>query len=793
MLEFFRKYQTYFFLMITVVIVISFSFFGTYNAIPASSIHEQIAFTAIDGTQVSRRELEEMVVFISSDNEDKTILGGIWGPNFLNNGVISKDILETGLANNLIAAYPELVQADLELRLEKEKRFNLYAHPRANFISVDGAWSYIAPEMKTDYDILTKSNDAISPNAFTARVDLYLNEKKFPPQLLKQVLRYQQKQFSWIAPDPNLDRMDLSLFGYHSLSDWFGPRFVRMTAEFIINASKIASEKGYVVSKEEAVADLQRNAEISFKQNLKNPQLGVSNSHEYLQEQLRRLSMDQTKAVKIWQQVMLFRRLFHDIGDAVLIDPITYQQFYAFAKETVQGDLYKLPAEFRFADYRQMQKLEIYLKNISKNYKNDLTLPAQFLTQDQIKKKTPGLVEKKYTLLVTQVAKKSLQAKVPLKEIWNWEVEEKNWEKLKKEFPDLGIKKGSTRDERLASLDDLDNKTRGRVDLFASTAIIDAHPEWITEALQNTEPKAMNIGIRLQGGRTLFGLENREELLKLLEQAPLVNEIATTEEAKQAQEKLSLFSGDNHVFYRIAVVARDPKEEILSFAEANKEGVLDQLLDQELEEYYTKNRQAKGDLFQNTDKTWKLYADVTTQVADLYFEKLLGDIKADYQKANSKEKVQQLTNDRLASLRFYSHMRDAKEKLLQEKPKASKDPLALQWALEKIDYKTDRSQEAGDIDVAELFVLPESSWTLVHAPVNGDLYFIKLEKRAPTQDQEGQIAMLNEAKDLLSDEAQQAYSRRFIEELKSKGAISLDYLNNGIDSDDEMSEPEPAS
>lgn len=63
MLQFFRKYQTYFFAVITVVIIISFSFFGTYNTLPANAIHEQVTFTAVDGSEIKRMELDEMILF----------------------------------------------------------------------------------------------------------------------------------------------------------------------------------------------------------------------------------------------------------------------------------------------------------------------------------------------------------------------------------------------------------------------------------------------------------------------------------------------------------------------------------------------------------------------------------------------------------------------------------------------------------------------------------------------------------------------------------------------------------
>lgn len=82
MLEFLRKHQRYFFFVITVVIIISFSFFGTYSTVNTEYPHEQMVVKTVDGTNVSRQELDEMATFISTDSQDKLILGGIWGPNF---------------------------------------------------------------------------------------------------------------------------------------------------------------------------------------------------------------------------------------------------------------------------------------------------------------------------------------------------------------------------------------------------------------------------------------------------------------------------------------------------------------------------------------------------------------------------------------------------------------------------------------------------------------------------------------------------------------------------------------
>ena len=98
MLQLFRNYQKYIYLVVTVVIIISFSFFGTYSTMNTGPQREaMIVFTAIDGQGVSRKEVEALAQFLATDAEDKLMVGGGWGPNFFNDGVIKNDFLKTGL------------------------------------------------------------------------------------------------------------------------------------------------------------------------------------------------------------------------------------------------------------------------------------------------------------------------------------------------------------------------------------------------------------------------------------------------------------------------------------------------------------------------------------------------------------------------------------------------------------------------------------------------------------------------------------------------------------------------
>ncbi|MBA3814993.1 MAG: SurA N-terminal domain-containing protein, partial [Parachlamydiaceae bacterium] len=802
MLDLFRRYQKYLYIAITIVIVISFSFFGTYSTLSNNSFREQIAFTTVDGTSIPRHELDEMVTFIGTDSLDKLLLGGAWGPNFLNSGVIKQDFLETGLAAMLIEQYPTELQKDLETRFEKEKRFSLYRNPQTPSIGVEAAWNNFSPAMKTHYDALKANQNPLSTNAINSRIALFLGERQFPASLLRQVIRYQEKQYGNLSPDRQLEQIDLSLFNYHTLEDWFGPRFTRLVAQFIMNASIIAEQKGYQVSKADALADLMKNSEASFQQNARNPQLAVANSQEYFNEQLRRLNMDSNKAAKLWRQVLLFQRYFQDVGSSMFVDPHTFAKMDSYALEGVEGEMFHLPKEMRLANFQSLQKFEIYLNAVSKRGESEkdlMLLPTKFLSVDEISKSTPELVQKRYILEIASVDKKALQSKVTVKDTWNWEVEDKNWELIKKQFPDLKAKSANTRDERFAVLDALDDKMRSRIDAYARSAFTDSHPEWIDIALDEAPVKKMTVGLHPNGGVLLnINLAYGKDLLPQLDALPslMLQQAELTPAVKAAAEKFATTSADGNTYYRIAVIERVPELEIMTFAEANNEGALDKLLDKKLEAYYKKIREADATEFQQADKSWKPLNEVKTEVAERYFEKTLKAIQTSYAAAIAPEKApQKLINDYAATLRFFAYMQNAKNQMqktsatmaeLSSEPNQAisnegslPEHMALedQWKLVRNAYKTTRSDSDNLLDHSELFALADNSWTKVNAPANGDINFFHLDRKISEPDPKAVAKSVTKARQLLSTEAQQKLMMLTLKEIKTKNAISLEYLD----------------
>lgn len=788
MLGFLRKHQKYFFVMITIVIVISFSFFGTYGTLGGNNIHEQVAFTTIDGTNISRGQLEEFAQFISTDQDDSKMYGGSLGPNFLNDGVIKQDFLETGLAAILIQEFEPDFKNDLMSKHSREAHFKPYTHPDAPFVSSKTVWNYFAPDIIQNLSSVQRETNPSSKEAIKAKIALYLAEKKLPSPYLKQILLHQEKQYSWLPHDENLEYLDLSLFGYHTPDDWFGPKFTRLIAQFIMNSAQIAEQKGYKVSKEEALADLIRNARISFKENQSSPNMAAANPNDYLQQQLMRMRLDRTQAVNIWQQVLLFRRLFQDVGNAVLVDRNTYDAFNEFANETTVGSLYRLPEDLRLGDFESLPQFETYLNSIAKRSREDqakLTLPSKFFSPEEIAKKTPELVHKRYLIDVAKTSQKAIEAKVTVRDTLEYEISDANWETLQKQFPELGIKVAKTAEERLDALDSLDQMARSRVDHFARKAIAKAHPEWINDALTGQQLKKEAVSIRLRGESPAFmGLKNGEELIKLLDAAPV----------GEASPSLSKITFDNENFYRIIVLDRSEGLEVLTYREAKESGVLDQLLDQKLEPFYVQIRNDNPQSFQNEDNSWKPLAEVRQKVSELYIEPVAKAIKARY------PQQEQLSSNRLASLRLYAMLEQAKGEIEKSfsnesnwlksetaSPEANKlaqaEPLSNQWKLEKKEMKLARNEQSSLPHYDELFALPSGSISKVFDAPNGDLYFFAvLGKGVDKENQENFQEQIARARFLLGSEAEQRLLYELLPQIKAKKAISFGYVNSEVES-----------
>lgn len=540
MLQFFRRHQKFFFLFITIVIVVTFSLFGTYQAF-APSTGER---SEEEGSYVS-----QMARFL--DTEQWMVSRQFFATNFLNDGVLSKEFLETGMADLVMEAYPEQFQID-PTHLEREKNYLPYKHPYLPALSAEAIWSVFAPEIPIK--LLALQN---GKGSFKDRKELFLAQKNFPAAFLSQVIRYQEQSNPTAPIDPRLRKEDVALFGYQNISDWFGEAFVEALAEKIIQTANLARKLGYRASKDELLAELVARSQETY-QGLKGKMdLPIESGYELFQVYLRQTGLSAQKALKIWEDVTLFRKLMHEVGAAAFTDSLPLSQFYAFAYENATVELYQMASGCKLQSLEELKKLEVYLDAVGKK-SAPLDIPSEYLPLSTIEANAPELVGKRYELSFAHVSKKALQAKVSVKETIQWECDPKNWKQIQKQFPELAQKKGSPYE----ILEGMDQKGKKLIDVYARKQIVDAHPEWIEEALKGAALEEKQLFLSSGTQKPFEGIENVSHFGAALE----------------AQNEHIGYTQDGYHYYRFVVEKKSEAKEILTYKEALKEGILDKLI-----------------------------------------------------------------------------------------------------------------------------------------------------------------------------------------------------------------------
>ena len=115
-------------------------------------------------------------------------------PNFLNDGVIEKDFLSSGLAVMLSRSYFEEVRPDLDERIKKIHHFRPYAHPSSAQISAENAWGRFAPDFLKRFRLLKEKSHQPTSESLALMSQLYLDQAGLPPDLLRQILQMQQSR-----------------------------------------------------------------------------------------------------------------------------------------------------------------------------------------------------------------------------------------------------------------------------------------------------------------------------------------------------------------------------------------------------------------------------------------------------------------------------------------------------------------------------------------------------------------------------------------------------------------------
>jgi GcvH upstream region-like protein len=779
MLNFFRKHQKYFFFVITAAVIVSFCFFGTYSTMGQQEIAaDRPIGQGVNGKPLMQREVAALATLIASSPYDGWAKDKGGMPNFLNDGVVEKDFLSNGLGVILAKRYFSELKPDLDQRVKKIHSYRPYVHPYSSQISAEGAWSRFSPQLLEHYRLLKGRSDQATAETLAFMCRLYVDQAMVPAEVLKQMLALQQNQLG-VAPDPHLANANLHLFGFQSMEEWFGPKFVSLVAQFITNAAQIAEERGYQVKTEEIRASLFQNICSGYEHFARNAKLPAEEAERYYQMKMRSLGFDENTLLSSWKKVILFRRLFEEGSASVLIDPLAYQQFDGFARENVHVSLYQLPTALQFPDFRSMLKFQVYLEGISADssrLRTDLRLPTQIASLEQIEKKAPELVERQVEIEWSSVSKEELSRSISIKETWGWETSDSNWELLKKNFTPLTPSKAQTKEERLSALSALDEKVRSDIDQFARLKMIDEQPMQMKLSLEMASVEQASISLKQKG--TVFGiagLKESSELIQLLAQASL-----KAEAPNAASEKLLSYSAGGDRLYQIQVVSRGTEKKVLAFAQASSDGTLDLLLDKKLEESYPDVRKRDPKAFQQINGQMKPFKEVRDQVAKAVFADLLKSIEENYRSAYGflPGKEGDLPFHFYSNARLLTFMKEA-HLALSLSPEDSSwlkqegEELAKQWLLEKQEKWIERCTQT-PFSKEEMFTLNSQDWSSVKVGERGAIAFYCVQERGPAKNKP--VVSVEQGHQILSFDAKRDMMLQVLEKIGQKKAIDLSYL-----------------
>lgn len=686
MLQFFRRYQKFFFVIVTFFIVISFSFFGTSSAInPRENVPDKEIGKLVDGSTLKEQRLYGLVRLLQNGIEE-----GGRSTNLLNDSVVHKDLILTGLGEILAGHHFENFESELSERWRRAKNYSPYVHPNAPHISAKAIWGQMAPQINDLLEEVRKAPEQFSKEQLPLLFSLYCAQAEFPQPLLLQMLYYQQMQGGQVRPDPGLPSANVGLFGFQTIEDWFGTKFVEEIGKFILNAACIAREEGYIVKKDEAHIDLIRNVYLSLKMFDQENTPTNEQAQNAFANQIRSLGLSDTDAIALWGEVLHFRRLFNEVGESVFLDRLAIEQFKDFAKPLCTIKNYRLPSELEFSTFREMLKFQRYVEVA---YEGDyLGLPKAKRDIEVVRAEHPELVFKPCKVEMSTVTKEEVAARISLKQTWDWEAEEKNFALLQNEYPVLADAAASSIEERMEALDALSELTRFTVDKFARLALVAEHPQWIDDALSSAEREKRTLKVRIAGGELPL---SGEHFLALLEGQDAV---------------LSHYTTDEEVFYSIHVDEMGAGWHLLSLAESSRDGTLDSMLDSLLE---VANQELNLD--DSEAVATKIYSDLIASIGlarenldevaihrfDRYLEKMrdlaINDESAFTAAQNQSfwpldERTEQLTNDAITlEMGEFSPVSDRQFYQFLEKEKASASEAEIAEAKEHL--KADAEQK----------------------------------------------------------------------------------------------------
>jgi hypothetical protein len=541
MYKFFRKYQRFFIIFIAGVIIVVFTFFGTYNrGVRFYKERDKKIGKSFDKRDIFLSEIEKISFFLSFEEAffSKTTL---------------QELIEIGIAKELFKKYFEVLKGDFESRFKRVKNYTPYVHPQISLISAKNVWKRYNLSTKELLEKLQKK-EKFDVDAFELLLKLYLEQKKFSPNSLKQVLLFEERQYKAMQ-DVGLFRDDLFLFGFSNIFDWFGKNFIDLVSQFIINGSRLAENQVGAVNFNEARLELLKKV----------------GKRKILQKNEKTL-------VAIFQKVYTFQKYLNFISDNVFVDNLCHNEIFSFFSEKAKIKLFSLPSYLRFKSSDEFYKFLFYLKKTKKEFSPFLLHSHKSV--EELEKEVPEFLERKFVLGIKKVNKSDIGLRIGERKLWDWQVEDANFEKLRNKFFELSSKEcGKTKEDRFFLLEGLDGKKRAVIDEYSRNQMVEISE--IKKEMEGKEKEKLEVVLKssdnkiFQEDAILEGVNN-ERLFSCLK--------------KNDSKGLLFYTDDDRNYYSISIQERS-KKFLASFKKVKEDGSLDFLFNEFLYKKYLESKE----------------------------------------------------------------------------------------------------------------------------------------------------------------------------------------------------------
>jgi hypothetical protein len=480
----------------------------------------------------------------------------------------------------------------------------------------------------------------------------------------------------------------------------------------------------------------------------------------------------------VWSDVLLFRRALIELPSNIVVNAQPFDDYLRHESEGCDLKSYQLQPSFRLGSMRDLFTVEQWLTCVTARHQNGNStglLTKKFRSPEEVILSWPELVERKFVLFVSSVTLDELARNIRLRDIWNWEVVNENWELLVKEIPVLGEKESESRESRLAALDRLSPQLRAKADSLAKEKVVASHPEWLTESLSKAKRQHQLVSIRFQGGSLPFeGIQDRQDLISQLLKAPI----------EELSPSFQSYTQDGKHFYRIQVLDRAPQDTLVPLPDLLADGTLDHLLDRVLEASYPKIRAERPSDYKTLEGEWKSFQEVKEKLGEVYFASLLKQLDSEISEWRSTLpkycQWDDLKSARVA-VRFLPHLVHLTKKIAEEGEASvyvttpfeasgkesttlsiDDRPLGDLWLLVSSDQRILQGEAGEKIQFTEALSLEPGTWMAPRYSQELGPFVAQVTARTMTPYQEDLRAMVYDCQNVLGREAIQERSSQLV-------------------------------